>query len=387
MIIHTVVNGSQTVSVQPVQGGLTFVQWADGVQGTSHPFIVGTTPVTFTAQYVNRPPVAVVQASPVTGNAPLTVVFDGSGSSDPELTTLVYSWDFGDGTTSTETSPVHTYTAAGTYQAVLTVTDQRNGSASQPVTITVNPPPATCGNGHLDAGEACDGGACAPGSVRQRSRVCAGRRAWRSGGDVHWHQRDVSRLLSSGSRGRLPAPATSRRPLGLVAPVRPRPSRTGRVRRRQPLQRQTCQNGACTPGTALVRGATTTSHTTRATPTGCTLHQQHRLHHGIREATCAGGLPAIRRARRARFCNSWRCDPSASTLRSGPARRFRGHHRRRWAHRAGCSSALDTAGYITGIASTGRAERRHPRRQPVVEHGAGWRQRRSPARRHRDGNR
>jgi PKD repeat protein len=160
MIIHTVVGGSQTASVQPVQGGLTFTGWADGEPSTSHPFLVGTTSVTFTAQYVNRPPVALVQASPVTGTSPLTVVFDGSGSSDPELTTLVYGWDFGDGTTSTQASPVHTYTASGTYQAVLTVTDQRNGSASQAVTITVNAPPSTCGNGHLDPGEQCDGGAC-----------------------------------------------------------------------------------------------------------------------------------------------------------------------------------------------------------------------------------
>ncbi len=160
MIIHTVVGGSQTASVQPVQGGLTFTGWADGEPSTSHPFIVGTTSVTYTAQYINQPPVALVQATPVTGNAPLTVVFDGSSSSDPELTTLVHAWDFGDGTTSTQVSPVHTYTAPGTYQAVLTVTDQRNGTASQPVTITVNTPPATCGNGTIDAGEQCDGGAC-----------------------------------------------------------------------------------------------------------------------------------------------------------------------------------------------------------------------------------
>jgi cysteine-rich repeat protein len=158
MIIHTVVGSAQTASVQAVQGGLTFTGWADGEPTTSHPFLVGTTPVTYTAQYVNRPPVALVQASPVTGTAPLTVAFDGSGSSDPELTTLVYSWAFGDGTTSTAANPVHTYTAAGTYQAVLTVTDQRNGSASQPVTITVNAPPLTCGNGRLDAGEQCDDG-------------------------------------------------------------------------------------------------------------------------------------------------------------------------------------------------------------------------------------
>ena len=44
MIIHSVVGSQQTASVAPIQGGLTFVGWADGVPRTSHPFMVGTTP-------------------------------------------------------------------------------------------------------------------------------------------------------------------------------------------------------------------------------------------------------------------------------------------------------------------------------------------------------
>ena len=34
-----------------------------------------------------------------------------------------YSWDFGDGATSEQADPEHTYANSGTYNAVLTVTD------------------------------------------------------------------------------------------------------------------------------------------------------------------------------------------------------------------------------------------------------------------------
>lgn len=50
-----------------------------------------------------------------------------------------YSWNFGDGTPNgTTANPVHQYTAAGTYTATLTVTNQWGSTTSTPVTITVN---------------------------------------------------------------------------------------------------------------------------------------------------------------------------------------------------------------------------------------------------------
>ena len=58
-------------------------------------------------------------ANPTSGPAPLNVSFSSSGSSDPEGQPLTYSWNFGDGATSTAANPSHTYTTPGTYQVAL----------------------------------------------------------------------------------------------------------------------------------------------------------------------------------------------------------------------------------------------------------------------------
>jgi glucose/arabinose dehydrogenase/PKD repeat protein len=92
----------------------------------------------------NQPPTALANASPTSGQAPLTVAFSSAGSSDPEGTTLSYSWTFGDGTTSTAANPTHTYQTAGQYIARLTVSDGVNSALSNDLTIRAgNPPSAT----------------------------------------------------------------------------------------------------------------------------------------------------------------------------------------------------------------------------------------------------
>ena len=96
----------------------------------------------------NRPPTAVATASPTSGNAPLTVAFDGTGSSDLDGDAPTYAWDLdGDGAfdDSTLSRPTYTYTASGAYAAALQVTDGRGGSDTATVTITVGntPPTAT----------------------------------------------------------------------------------------------------------------------------------------------------------------------------------------------------------------------------------------------------
>ncbi|MEY2548302.1 MAG: hypothetical protein QOD64_884, partial [Verrucomicrobiota bacterium] len=91
----------------------------------------------------NQPPVAVLDANPTSGSRPLTVHFDGSRSTDPDLSdTLTYTFRFGDGTPDVTGQPIidHTYTTAGTFAARLVVTDSRGlesqNTAEQVITVS-----------------------------------------------------------------------------------------------------------------------------------------------------------------------------------------------------------------------------------------------------------
>ncbi|OGS20367.1 MAG: hypothetical protein A3J83_07550 [Elusimicrobia bacterium RIFOXYA2_FULL_40_6] len=82
-------------------------------------------------------PVATASASPLTGGAPLTVSFTGSGT-DSDGTIASYSWNFGDGSAvSAQQNPSHVYTTSGTYTAILTVVDNSVLSDTDTVVITV----------------------------------------------------------------------------------------------------------------------------------------------------------------------------------------------------------------------------------------------------------
>ncbi len=85
----------------------------------------------------NEPPVAEMTASPDAGDAPLTVTFDGSASTDVDGHDLEYDWDFGDGVTASGVVVQHTYEDEGAYTARLTVTDERGASAMADTLITV----------------------------------------------------------------------------------------------------------------------------------------------------------------------------------------------------------------------------------------------------------
>jgi PKD repeat protein len=68
---------------------------------------------------VGAGPVADFTGTPQSGNIPLAVAFTDISTGNP----ATWSWSFGDGGTSTERNPSHTYTKAGTYGITLTVTN------------------------------------------------------------------------------------------------------------------------------------------------------------------------------------------------------------------------------------------------------------------------
>ncbi len=103
----------------------------------------------------NTNPIADISATPVSGEAPLLVSFDASGSTDADGDTLTYSWDFADGNTGDGVTIENTFVTKGTYEVSLTVTDGNGGEDTAVITITVtdgdiiiNPP--TGDNAYID---------------------------------------------------------------------------------------------------------------------------------------------------------------------------------------------------------------------------------------------
>ena len=89
-----------------------------------------------------QPPVAAFSVSSTTGDAPLTVTFSDE-STQGTGTINQWTWDFGDGNTSTESSPEHTYTEPGEFTVSLTVSDEYSShstAATEPVVVTEAPP-------------------------------------------------------------------------------------------------------------------------------------------------------------------------------------------------------------------------------------------------------
>jgi PKD repeat protein len=78
---------------------------------------------------------------PYPGTVGMPVAFDGSSSSDPDGTIVSYAWNFGDGNRGTGVRPNHTYSAVGTYNVSLTVTDNDGDSDIATTTATIVPAP------------------------------------------------------------------------------------------------------------------------------------------------------------------------------------------------------------------------------------------------------
>ncbi|RJP43619.1 MAG: PKD domain-containing protein [Desulfobacteraceae bacterium] len=118
---------------------LTRVERADGTVTTYEYDDLGNR----TSKIVTVPsatPVALFSATPQTGPKSLTVQFTDQSTGNPTS----WGWDFGDGNTSTERNPKHTYLTAGTFTVSLTVTNAEGADSeikTDYITVTDGAPP------------------------------------------------------------------------------------------------------------------------------------------------------------------------------------------------------------------------------------------------------
>ena len=95
----------------------------------------------------NQPPVADPNG-PYQGRVGEEITFDGSKSYDPDGQIVGYTWDFGDGATGTGVKATHAYSAEGTYNVCLTVTDDKGATDKKCTTAEITkpkPPPTPTG--------------------------------------------------------------------------------------------------------------------------------------------------------------------------------------------------------------------------------------------------
>ncbi|MEY9836644.1 PKD domain-containing protein [Streptacidiphilus sp. EB103A] len=110
------------------------------VTDSASPAHTATSTVALNVSAVGNPLAASASATPTSGQVPLNVSFTGTATGGTPA--YSYSWNFGDGSAAgTTQNPTHTYSAAGTYTATLTVTDSAAPAktASSTVTITASP--------------------------------------------------------------------------------------------------------------------------------------------------------------------------------------------------------------------------------------------------------
>lgn len=94
-------------------------------------------------------PVASFSASALSGTAPVSVGFSNSSTNATS-----YSWSFGDGTSSTDASPTHTFTAAGSYNVTLVASDGSSNRLANAIVSVAEPPPLASFTRSRSAGRA-----------------------------------------------------------------------------------------------------------------------------------------------------------------------------------------------------------------------------------------
>jgi PKD repeat protein len=114
------------------------VAWRRPDAGINSPPQLITNPYLCPITQIDRPPQAGFTANPYSGDAPLLVGFDASGSFDVDGVIVAYDWRFGDGGEATGELTNHIFTEPGNHQVQLFVTDDDgnvSGSTIQYVTV------------------------------------------------------------------------------------------------------------------------------------------------------------------------------------------------------------------------------------------------------------
>ncbi len=115
--------------------GITYTNFR-GADGTlSLPNLTITAITAITPPPPPTPPTADFSVEPASPTAREQVAFHDR-SSDPDGTVVAWAWSFGDGTTSKDENPVHTYAHSGSYPVSLVVTDD-DGLASKAFSKTL----------------------------------------------------------------------------------------------------------------------------------------------------------------------------------------------------------------------------------------------------------
>lgn len=119
-----------TYDIEGMKGGY------DSSKKTDENFVVGENTVNFELPPENKVPIAEFRYSPKDPTAGKKISFKDA-STDSDGTIESFSWDFGDGKTSTKQNTSHTYTKSGKYNVTLTVIDNGGKENSYSVVIIV----------------------------------------------------------------------------------------------------------------------------------------------------------------------------------------------------------------------------------------------------------
>jgi PKD repeat protein len=103
---------------------------------TAAPSPAGTTATTAPGAEEEYELDVIAEAEPDEGAPPLKVQFTASVEEETGGP-FTYHWDFGDGGSSSEQNPTHTYAKVGEYTATLTVTNQKGNKGTDEIDIFV----------------------------------------------------------------------------------------------------------------------------------------------------------------------------------------------------------------------------------------------------------